>query len=59
MNTNLSRDQWEQIVKSMEFYIDAEDAMLSVNNASEREWQDLTDVKSTLNDILLYVIPFT
>ena len=57
MITTLTKQHWNHITHSLEFYIDAEEARLSTMNASATEWQRLEDVKGTLNDILLYVMP--
>ena len=55
--SNLTSKQWEQIVFCMDRYIQSQTKSLVDTNAGDREWQELSDIQSTLNDILLYVLP--
>lgn len=56
-SSNLTRDQWDMIVNSLVFFIREQNQRLSKDNASEREWQELSDYEAVLNDIRFYVLP--
>ena len=49
--------QWHKIAMSLEYYIKTHEATLVEKNASDREWQELSDMRAILNDLLLFVIP--
>ena len=57
VSSNLTRQQWQQIVNTTTYYIRDERIRLTNNNFGDREWDALSEYESTLNDILLYVIP--
>lgn len=55
--SNLSRDQWDQIVNALTFFIRVQTDELKKHNVGDREWQELCNYESTLRDIRFYVLP--
>jgi hypothetical protein len=55
--SNLSAEQWEQIVNALMFFIRVQTEELQRHNVGDREWQEIEDYKRTLNDIQFYVLP--
>ena len=48
---------WQRIAISLEYYIKTHEELFIKENAGDREWQELSDMRAILNDILLFVIP--
>ena len=51
--------QWHKIAMSLEYYIKTHEDLLKKQNAGDREWQELSDIRAIMNDILMFVIPPT
>ena len=54
---NFNRTTWHRIAFALEYYIKTHEELLIKENAGDREWQELSDMRLIMNDILLFIIP--
>mgnify|MGYP003331449082 CR=1 FL=1 len=57
--SNLSVEQWDQIINALTFFIRVQTEELQRHNAGDREWQQVVDYENTLKDIRFFVLPDT
>ena len=56
MRSNLTRNQWEQVVTALEYYINHRTQDLQSRNVGDKEWQEVADFEGTLRDIEFYIL---
>ena len=54
---HFNHSHWLKIATALEYYIKTHEKLLVKENAGDREWQELSDMRAILNDLLLFVIP--
>ena len=56
---HINSSQWLLIAASLEYYVKTHEELLIKENAGNREWQELSDTRAILNDILMFIVPPT
>ena len=56
ISASFSRETWERIYHALDHQIHIYEAIAIEENAGDREWQEIEDIRNILKDIQIYIL---